>query len=63
MISQGGKGRTGTVISSYFLYSGLCSDVSEAISIFGGRRMAEKQGVTQPSQIRYDYSIDIQHFI
>jgi len=51
---KGGKGRTGTVICSYFLYSGLCKTADEAVSRFGSKRMAgEKVGVTQPSQRRF----------
>jgi protein-tyrosine phosphatase len=50
---KGGKGRTGTVICSYFLYSGLCKSPEEAMDLFGSKRMAgEKIGVTQPSQRR-----------
>jgi len=51
---KGGKGRTGTVICSYFLYSGLCKSPEEAMDLFGSKRMSgEKIGITQPSQKRY----------
>jgi len=50
---QGGKGRTGTVICAYLLYSGVCRDEKEAMQMFGQRRMAgDKVGITQPAQKR-----------
>eukprot|EP01130_Rhizamoeba_saxonica_P013277 TRINITY_DN5654_c0_g1_i1.p1 TRINITY_DN5654_c0_g1~~TRINITY_DN5654_c0_g1_i1.p1 ORF type:complete len:545 (+),score=125.93 TRINITY_DN5654_c0_g1_i1:133-1635(+) len=49
----GGKGRTGTIISSYLLYSGYYDDASECMDHFGEMRSTEGKGVTQPSQRRY----------
>jgi len=49
----GGKGRTGTVIASYLLYSGCCTDPQEALEYFASRRSSKCRGVTQPSQRRY----------
>jgi phosphatidylinositol-3,4,5-trisphosphate 3-phosphatase/dual-specificity protein phosphatase PTEN len=49
----GGKGRTGTVIACYLLYSGMLSNTQEAMTYFAVRRSSTEKGVTQPSQIRY----------
>jgi len=48
-----GKGRTGTVIASYMLLSGLFKTASEALSYFALRRFVTKVGVTVPGQRRY----------
>jgi len=48
-----GKGRTGTVIVSYLLYSGLFHDPDEAALFFALRRSNNNWGVTGPSQQRY----------
>ena len=48
-----GKGRTGTLISCYLMYSGLADNASDAITYYGHKRFSHGKGVTQPSQIRY----------
>jgi phosphatidylinositol-3,4,5-trisphosphate 3-phosphatase and dual-specificity protein phosphatase PTEN len=48
-----GKGRTGTLISCYLMYSGLADNASDAITYYGYKRFSHGKGVTQPSQIRY----------
>jgi protein-tyrosine phosphatase len=48
-----GKGRTGTVLCSYLLYSGAFEEAAEALHFFGNKRSCTKSGVEQPSQIRY----------
>ncbi|CAL8093729.1 unnamed protein product [Calicophoron daubneyi] len=55
---KGGKGRTGTVISSLLLYRGVCSSAEQALRFFGERRTdlgvgSKFQGVETPSQRRY----------
>ena len=50
-----GKGRTGTLISCYLLYSGLSDNADDAIIYYGWKRFRHGRGVTQPSQIRYVY--------
>eukprot|EP01102_Stenamoeba_stenopodia_P005954 TRINITY_DN1665_c0_g7_i1.p1 TRINITY_DN1665_c0_g7~~TRINITY_DN1665_c0_g7_i1.p1 ORF type:complete len:612 (-),score=145.06 TRINITY_DN1665_c0_g7_i1:134-1969(-) len=50
----GGKGRTGTVIACYLLYSNMVGDDPlKALDFFAERRSKKKKGVTQPSQRRY----------
>lgn len=46
-----GKGRTGTVIASYLLFSGQCRTAEEALAVFQVTRT--QTGVTMPSQRRY----------
>jgi len=59
----GGKGRTGTVIAAYLLYSGIFVDPQEALDFFASRRSTIKRGVTQPSQQRYvNYFRDVLSF-
>eukprot|EP01090_Pellita_catalonica_P020851 TRINITY_DN7643_c0_g1_i1.p2 TRINITY_DN7643_c0_g1~~TRINITY_DN7643_c0_g1_i1.p2 ORF type:complete len:376 (-),score=46.10 TRINITY_DN7643_c0_g1_i1:1290-2417(-) len=48
-----GKGRTGTVISSYLLFSGLFDNPTAASNYFGSQRSEQDLGVQQPSQMRY----------
>jgi phosphatidylinositol-3,4,5-trisphosphate 3-phosphatase/dual-specificity protein phosphatase PTEN len=51
-----GKGRTGTVICAYLLFSGRLTDVQQALDYFKFKRFksfSEESGVTQPSQVRY----------
>lgn len=48
-----GKGRTGTSISCFLIYSGLAQTAEDAIKYYGRKRFSHGQGVTQPSQIRY----------
>ncbi|KAH3732865.1 phosphatidylinositol-3,4,5-trisphosphate 3-phosphatase [Pelomyxa schiedti] len=50
---QAGKGRTGTVIASYLLYSGLVSTAEDALNMFAHKRTVSHHGVTYPSQRRY----------
>ncbi len=54
---KAGKGRTGTMICAYLLFTGIAFNSVEAFEIYGTRRSKEKRGVTVPSQRRY-----IQHF-
>eukprot|EP01091_Cochliopodium_minus_P018634 TRINITY_DN7614_c0_g1_i1.p1 TRINITY_DN7614_c0_g1~~TRINITY_DN7614_c0_g1_i1.p1 ORF type:complete len:679 (-),score=154.91 TRINITY_DN7614_c0_g1_i1:367-2403(-) len=49
----GGKGRTGTVIACYLLYSGVCATAKESLEYFAQKRSSKQKGVTQPSQLRY----------
>ena len=48
-----GKGRTGTLISCYLIYSGLADNAEDALNYYGLKRFSHGKGVTQPSQIRY----------
>lgn len=48
-----GKGRTGTVIGSYLLFSGLFNRLEDAERYFAIRRSVNNWGVTGPSQQRY----------
>lgn len=48
-----GKGRTGTCIASYFLYSKMMSTAEEAIRYYGEKRFEHGIGITQPCQLRY----------
>jgi phosphatidylinositol-3,4,5-trisphosphate 3-phosphatase/dual-specificity protein phosphatase PTEN len=51
-----GKGRTGTVICAYLLFSGRLTDVQQALDYFKFKRFnsfSEEIGVNQPSQVRY----------
>jgi phosphatidylinositol-3,4,5-trisphosphate 3-phosphatase/dual-specificity protein phosphatase PTEN len=50
---KAGKGRTGTVLASYMLYSGQWSTADEALQMFAAARTENQKGVTIPSQIRY----------
>lgn len=54
---KGGKGRTGTMICAYMLYSELQSAADDAMGFFGKQRTAASaakfQGVESPSQGRY----------
>eukprot|EP01087_Luapelamoeba_hula_P015470 TRINITY_DN4629_c0_g1_i3.p1 TRINITY_DN4629_c0_g1~~TRINITY_DN4629_c0_g1_i3.p1 ORF type:complete len:926 (+),score=73.57 TRINITY_DN4629_c0_g1_i3:351-3128(+) len=47
-----GKGRTGTVIGAYFIYSGLFNNAGDALQYFAGKRSLTLWGVTNPSQRR-----------
>lgn len=48
-----GRGRTGTIIAAYFLYSGLFNDAESALFAFAARRSLKDKGVAVPSQRRY----------
>lgn len=50
-----GKGRTGTIICCFFLYTGAFKSPKEALHFYAERRFehAEGYGVTQPAQIKY----------
>ena len=54
---KAGKGRTGTMICAYLLFTGVALNSVIAFEMYGTRRSKEKRGVTVPSQRRY-----IQHF-
>jgi len=57
---MGGKGRTGTVIACYLVYSGEFNDADSALNFFAVRRSSIAKGVIQASQIRYtQYFADI----
>ncbi|KAL4568524.1 hypothetical protein LXL04_024138 [Taraxacum kok-saghyz] len=46
-----GKGRTGLMVSSYLVYSGLLAE--EALQVYADKRTTNNLGVTIPSQRRY----------
>ena len=48
-----GKGRTGTTICCYLIYSGLSKNFMQALTYYGQKRFSNGRGVTQPSQQRY----------
>lgn len=48
-----GKGRTGTSIAWFLMYSGLSKNSQDAIRYYGRKRFSTGLGITQPSQIRY----------
>jgi len=48
-----GKGRTGTSIAWFLIYSGLSNNSQDAIRYYGRKRFSTGLGITQPSQIRY----------
>jgi len=53
---KAGKGRTGTLICCYLLFSGRVGTPEDALKIYRVKRFSEGGGVTQPSQKRYiDY--------
>ena len=55
---RGGKGRTGSAVVAYLLYSRLVHSVDEGLLLFASRRTNARkkgklQGVDTPSQVRY----------
>jgi len=46
-----GRGRTGTIIAAYLLYSKLFDDSKAALDFFAIKRSSEGQGVIGPSQV------------
>lgn len=54
---KAGKGRTGSMICAYLIFSGIANNVKQALSLYAERRSEKLKGVTVPSQIRY-----LQHF-
>ena len=49
---KAGKGRTGMLISSFLLFTGLKSSADEALVYYGRRRAHDGVGVSIPSQVR-----------
>ena len=45
-----GKGRTGSTISCFLMYSGLSDNFLDAMTYYGHKRFKTGRGVTQPSQ-------------
>jgi phosphatidylinositol-3,4,5-trisphosphate 3-phosphatase/dual-specificity protein phosphatase PTEN len=45
-----GKGRTGSCISCYLMYTGLADNYIDALTFYGRQRFSNGRGVTQPSQ-------------
>lgn len=54
---KAGKGRTGSMICAFLIFSGLAETSKEAMQLYAERRCESKKGVTVPSQKRY-----LQHF-
>ena len=50
---KAGKGRAGTIICCYLLYTGRFKNPDEAFSYYSIKRFVKGEGVTQPSQRRY----------
>ncbi|CAG9330160.1 unnamed protein product [Blepharisma stoltei] len=59
---RAGKGRTGTLICCYLIYSGRISDPNQSLLYYKRKRFVQGGGVTQPSQVRYvGYFAEIFH--
>lgn len=52
---RAGKGRTGTIICCYMLFSGRFKSADDAFDYYSKKRFDIGEGVTQPSQRRYVY--------
>ena len=50
---QAGKGRTGTIICCFLLFSGYFTKPDDCFDYYSYKRFQRGQGVTQPSQRRY----------
>lgn len=50
---KAGKGRTGTLICCYLLYSGAFINSHDALLYYKKKRFSKGGGVTHPSQVRY----------
>ena len=50
---KAGKGRTGVMICSYLIFSGLCNSSEKAFRYYARIRTKDNTGVTIPSQKRY----------
>ena len=50
---KGGKGRAGTLICCYLLFTGRFKNPDEAFAYYSIKRFYKGEGVTQPSQRRY----------
>lgn len=48
-----GKGRTGTMICCYMLFTGIFESVEECMKYYSKQRFEEGDAVTQPGQVRY----------
>lgn len=48
-----GKGRTGTIICCYLLFSGKFQKTEDAFNYYSSKRFSSGEGVTQPCQRRY----------
>eukprot|EP01028_Stygiella_incarcerata_P011674 TRINITY_DN66_c0_g1_i1.p1 TRINITY_DN66_c0_g1~~TRINITY_DN66_c0_g1_i1.p1 ORF type:complete len:404 (+),score=92.30 TRINITY_DN66_c0_g1_i1:129-1340(+) len=48
-----GRGRTGTLICAYLVYSGYCKTPEDAFRLFGDMRSKKGKGIRNPSQRRY----------
>ena len=44
-----GKGRTGTSVSCFLIYTGLVDNFVDAMTYYGWQRFSSGRGVTQPS--------------